>query len=478
MKKAASTLGILVFLFLSGCAVGPDFKPPVVETPKNYRFEKVPVETMINLKWWELFNDPVLYTLVSQALENNKDLKIAASRMEQARAALGFTEADQYPSINIEAGAGTGNFAGGTRSDTRNTNYYVAPALSWEIDFWGKFRRATESARAELMASEYALRTVQIGLISEVVGAYYLLLDYHQRVKISKDTLESRQESLDIIQKRFNRGIVSELDVNQARIQKEIAAAAIPQYERSVAKTENVLSILLGRLPEAIRTGEGLNLEIAPPEIPVDLPSNILERRPDIVEAMYLLEAQTADIGVAEAMRLPAISLSGLLGLASSELSAITSGGGVWSVQGGLFGPIFEFYKNIRRVEIEEAKTKEVLYFYENTVLTAFREVEDSLIEIDTYKKQMAAVEKKEKAAKNAYRLAKLRYDKGVSSYLEVLETERALFSAELELSKLKQQYLNGYVKLYKALGGGWITKEEMKKGIVKPKGRGTSVNK
>jgi len=463
-----SGLGILVFLFLSGCAVGPDFKSPVVETPKNYRFEKVPVETMINLKWWELFNDPVLYTLVSQALENNKNLRIAASRVEQARAGLGYTQADQYPSINIQGGAGTGNFAGGSRSDTRNHNYYVTPALSWEIDFWGKFRRATESARAKLMASEYALRTVQIGLISEVVGAYYLLLDYHQRVKISKDTLESRQKSLDIIQKRFNRGIIPELDVNQAQIQKQIAAAAIPQYERSVAMTENVLSILLGKLPGAIRTGKGLNLETAPPEIPAGLPSNILERRPDIVQAMYLLEAQTANIGVAEAMRFPAISLTGLLGLATSQLGGITSQGGAWSVNGGLFGPIFEFYKNVRRVEIEEAKTKEVLYFYENTVLTAFREVEDALIEIDTYKKQMAAVGKKEKAAKNANRLAKLRYDKGVSSYLEVLETERALFSAELELSELKQQYLNGYVKLYKALGGGWITEKDMNKGIVK----------
>ena len=469
MKKTASILGVLVFLLLSGCAVGPDFKPPVVKTPKNYRFEKVPVETMINLKWWELFNDPVLYTLVSQALENNKNLKIAASRMEQARAGLGYTQADQYPSINIQGGAGTGNFAGGARSDTRNHNYYVAPALSWEIDFWGKFRRATEAARAELMASEYAHRTVQIGLISEVVGAYYLLLDYHQRVKISKDTLKSRQESLDIIQKRFNRGIIQELDVNQAQIQKEIAAAAIPQYERSVAMTENALSILLGKLPGAIKTGKGLNLETAPPEIPAGLPSNILERRPDIVQAMYLLEAQTANIGVAEAMRFPAISLTGLLGLATSQLGGITSQGGAWSVSGGLFGPIFEFYKNIRRVEIEEAKTKEVLHFYENTVLTAFREVEDALIEIDTYKKQMAAVEKKEKAAKNAYRLAKLRYDKGVSSYLEVLETERALFSAELELSELKQQYLNGYVKLYKALGGGWITKKDLNKGMVKP---------
>jgi multidrug efflux system outer membrane protein len=312
------------------------------------------------------------------------------------------------------------------------------------------------------MASEYGLRTIQIGLISGVVGSYYLLLDYHQRVKISKDTLESRMESLNIIQKRFDRGIIPELDVNQAQIQKEIAAAAIPQYERSVAQTEHAISILLGKLPEPIKTGKGLNLETAPPKVPMGLPSTLLERRPDIVQALYLLESQTANIGVAEAMRFPAISLTGMLGVASSELSGIVSQGGAWAVNGGLFGPIFEFYKNVRRVEIEESKTKEALYSYENTVLTAFKEVEDSLVEIDTFKEQMAAVKRKEKAAKNAYRLAKLRYDKGVSTYLEVLETERSLFSAQLELSQLKQQYLNGYVKLYKSLGGGWTSKDEM----------------
>jgi len=454
--------GFLAMLLLTSCAVGPDFKKPVVETPENYRFEKVSAETMINLKWWELFSDPTIHTLVSQALKYNRDLQIAADRVEQARATLGFTKADEYPGFYIDAGAGTGNFFGSTRSDTRNSYAYAAPALNWEIDFWGKFRRATESARADLMASEYALRTVQIGLISEVVGAYYLLLDYRERVKISEDTLASRKESLNIIRKRFQRGIIPELDVNQAEIQLEIAASAIPQYERLAAKTENALSILLGKLPESIRTDKDLSQEMAPPRIPVGLPARLLERRPDVILAMYQLEAQTAKIGVAEAMRLPAISLTGFLGLASNELSNITSQGGAWSVSGGVFGPIFEFYKNVRRVEIEEAKTKEALHFYENTVLTAFQEVEDALVEIDTYKREMASVQRKKDAAKNAYRLATLRYDKGVSSYLEVLETQRSLFSAELEFSQLKQQYLNGYVTLYKALGGGWITKDEM----------------
>ena len=463
-KKVVKILAASVSIFLSGCTVGPDFKQPVVETLENYRFETKAVETMVNLKWWELFDDPVLYTIVSMALENNRDLKISVSRIEQARATLGFTKADQYPKLDIEAGASKGNFTGGTRSSSTNSTYFIAAPLSWEIDFWGKFHRATEAARAELMASEYALRTVQISLISEVVSTYYLLLDFHQRLAISKYTLDSRVKSLDIIQQRFDSGIISELDVNQAQIQKEIAASAIPQFERSIAKTENALGILLGKLPGAIKTADDLNSQTIPPDIPTGLPSNILERRPDIIEVKYLLEAQTANIGVAEALRFPAITLTGVLGVASTELSSITTEGGAWSIGGSLLGPIFEFNKNIRRVEIEEAKTQQALYRYENTVLTAFREVEDALVEVETFKKQIFAVGNQRKAAKNANELSKERYDKGVSSYLEVLDTERSLFNAELNLSELRQQYLNAYVKLYKALGGGWVTKEEMEK--------------
>jgi multidrug efflux system outer membrane protein len=464
VKNILKAVAVLVFILVAGCTVGPDFKKPVVETPENYRSDNMPVEPEVNLEWWKLFNDPVLYAFVTMALENNRDLQLAAARVEEARASVGFTRADQFPHLNIQGGAGTGNFGGSSRSDERGTNYFISPMVNWEIDFWGKFSRATEAARAQFMASEYALRTVQISLISEVVGVYYLLLDYHQRLEISKSTLKSRKKSLDIIQKRFDRGIIPELDVNQAQIQKEIAASAIPLYERSAARTENAMSILLGKLPGSIKIGKGLTSQSVPPVIPVDLPSNLLERRPDVNQAMNILKAQTANIGVAEAYRLPSITLTGLFGLASTQLSSLTSSGGIWSVQGGLLGPIFEFYKNIRRVEIEEAKTKQALAFYENTALIAFREVEDALVDISTYKNQIAAVSNKVKAAKNANRLSKLRYDKGVSSYLEVLETERALFSAELELSELRQQYLNSYVGLYKALGGGWITKEEKEK--------------
>jgi outer membrane protein, multidrug efflux system len=452
-------LGTAVLLLLfSGCTSGPDFVPPKVETPTEYRFDADQAAVDVNLKWWELFNDPVLYNLVVTALENNRDVKIAVSRIEEARAALGFTRADQYPMINIEGGAGVGTFLGPVRSDSTDKTAFIAPTLSWEIDFWGKFRRATESAQAQLLASEYSLRTIQLSLISEVASTYYLLLDYHQRLEISKKTLVSRLKSLDIIQQRFIEGIIPELDLNQAEVQKEIAASSIPLFERLIAETENALRILLGKLPGGIKQGESLNKQVVPPKIPTGVPASLLERRPDVAAAQYLLQAQTAQIGVAEALRLPAISLTGLLGVASSELSNQTNEGVVWNAGASLFGPLFNFGKNKRLIEIEEARTQQALYFYENTVLTAFREVEDALVEVETYNRQVGIVTRQVRSARNANGLSKDRYQEGVTSYLEVLETERQQFSAELDLSELQQQRLNAYVRLYKALGGGWET--------------------
>jgi multidrug efflux system outer membrane protein len=462
MKKLARIVTLMMIVSFTGCAMGPDFKEPVVETPNNFRFSDAESKEVVNLKWWELFDDPVLHSLVVTALNDNKDAMIAASRIEEARAALGFTKADQYPRLDIQAGAKAGTFFGISRSSTTDKSAFIAPVLSWEIDFWGKYRRSTEAAISELMASEYSLRTVQISLISEVVSTYFLLLDYYQRLEISEQTLASRLHGLDIIQKRFDKGIIPEIDLNQAQIQKEIAAGAIPLFKRLIANTENALSILMGKFPGEIKTGNGLNQQVVPPDIPSGLPSDILERRPDIAEAMYLLQAQTARIGVAEALRFPSITLTGLFGVASSELTSISYDGGIWSVGGSLLGPLFDFKKSLSRVEIEKERTKQALYRYENRVLFAFREVSDALNEIQTYKIQISAVERKLKAAENAAALSKMRYDKGVTSYLEVLEMERTLFDVGLELSELKQQFYNAYVRLYKALGGGWLTKAEM----------------
>ncbi|MFH1985104.1 MAG: efflux transporter outer membrane subunit [Pseudomonadota bacterium] len=455
-------LPLLLILLLPACAaMGPNFAPPEVDAPEQYRREISP-EAHANRNWWDLFNDPALAALVTQALENNRDVKVAVARLEEARAYLGTTRADQYPLINIEAGASSGTFSGRSRSLETTSNVYLAPALSWEIDFWGRYRRSTESAQAALVSSQFGVRTVQLGLIADVVGTYYQLLDYYQRLEISQRTLTSRQGSLDIIQQRFDKGIIPEIDLNQAQIQLEIAAAAIPLYDRQIAITENALSILVGRLPYSVETGAPLRLQQFPPGIPLGIPADILTRRPDIAAAMADLHAQTAKIGVAVALRLPAVSLTGLLGVASTDLGSVTSSGGAWYVGGTLLGPIVDFGKGKQQVVIEEAKTRQSLFTYEQTVLNAFREVEDALVEVQTLRVQIAAVERKLAAAKNAGTLSAERYDKGVTSYLEVQDADRTLFSVELELSELRQQYFTGYVKLYKALGGGWLTRQEM----------------
>ena len=454
---------VFVLALFMGCAIGPDFKKPQMQVPEKYRAapDSLIADTLVNLNWWQLFADPQLDTLVVTALRYNKNVRIALARIDEAAALYGFTKADILPQINVTGGASRGNFATGVKMQDINNNFYAMPALSWEIDFWGKLRRANEAAFAEITASEYGLRAAQIGLIAQVVSNYFILLDYKQRLRVSKYTLLSRQKALEIMNKRFKYGTIPEIDVNQAQIQMEIAAAAIPEYERNIRKIENTINILLGRAPMDIKTNDNLWLKEAPPEIPAGLPAQLLRRRPDILQAEYTLKAQNARIGVAKGNMLPSISLTGALGISSNDLKTITSGGAAWSIGGALLGPLFNFGKYRSAVKVEEARTKQALYSYEYTVLVALREVEDALIEIDTYKKELKALNNRYLAAKNAATLSSERYNKGVTSYLEVLENERSLYSVELELSRIKQEYLNSYVRLYKALGGGWLSGNE-----------------
>jgi multidrug efflux system outer membrane protein len=450
---------LLIFPLVAACAIGPDFEEPVMETPESFAndsFDSLEIDPRIEIAWWELFEDPVLGALIDSALTANRSVLVAASRIEEARAALGFTKADLYPSITLQGSASRGNLAGTSKMEEVYENYFLAPVLSWEIDFWGKYRRAGEAAAAELMASEYSLRSVQISIVAEVARTYFLLLDYMNRLEISKRTLESRKYSLNIIEQRFEKGIIPELNVNQAQIQLEIAAGAIPIHERLVIETKNALSLLLGRPPMDVLSAGDISESTFPPDIPPGLPSGLLERRPDIMQARYAAQAQNARIGVAQAMRLPAISLTGLFGWASDDLATFTTGENAWSVSGGLLGPVFEFGKNSRRVDVERERALQAVLRYEETVLQAFREVEDALVGVSTYREQLGAVRRKLDAARNAARLSAERYDKGFTSYLEVLETERTLFSVELEMSELMQTYLNSYVRLYKSLGGGW----------------------
>ncbi len=465
MNRLSSIRALFVLLVLlsgfglSGClTLGPDFEAPVVDVPAAYRFAPDDAGQDQDLKWWELFKDPVLYELVTTALENNQDLKTALSRIEEARFSFGMTRADRFPALNLGGGGFVGNYSG-TRSTFTNKNLYISPTLSWELDFWGKFKRATTAAYAQILASAYGAWAVRTSLIADVVSAYYQLLDYRQRLEMSKETLTSRQDGLDIITKRFDKGIIPKIDVNQAQIQLEVAAGAIPSYERLIAKTEHRLKLLMGSLPGAVRTVVALDKEPLPPMIPVGMPASLLARRPEIKSALALVHAANEKIGVAVAQRFPAISLTGVLGLASSEVSDITNHGGIWNLSGSLLGPLFDFNKSKFRVEVAKEQTRQALFNYQEVVLTAFKEVEDALVEVDTYRRESDASQRKVAAAENAYKLSFERYDKGVSSYLEVLDSQRTLFSAQLEYSQNRQLYFNAYVNLYKALGGGWLSK-------------------
>jgi len=460
MNKRALLAAVVMLgtLFIAGCAMGPDYERPETTMPEAFEQVTDGGPSIANLNWWELFGDEQLNALVRIALEQNRDMAIAVSRIEEARAALGFVRSDQYPQFEVSAGANRGNAIPGTSVITPiSNNFVLAGNLSFELDLWGKLRRSTEAAQAELLATVDAGNSVLITLISDVASAYLLLLDLDTRVAIAERTLDTRIESLGIIQARFDRGTVALIDVNQAQIEKYDAEAQLASLQREDVQVENLLNVLLGQHPGAIEREQRDIYSLEPLKVPAGLPSELLERRPDIRVAEQTLAAQTARIGVAEAIRFPSLSLTGSLGLASDELSGFfSSDNETWGLSAGLIAPVFNAGRNKRRVEVEVARTEQALLNYEQTVLQAMREVEDSLVGVHTYKREVHARENQQKAAASGAMLSRARYNGGVTSYLEVLESERSLFRAELLASSTRREQLVSYVTLYKALGGGW----------------------
>lgn len=442
----------------AGCALGPDFSRPEVAQPEAFR--RAPAgESIANLPWWDVFGDPVLQELVRSALQENQDVRIAAYRVEEAAAALGFTRAEQFPAFGLGAGASrreTSEQVAGIPGVIAN-DFSVYANVSWEVDLWGRLRRSTESARAELLATEAAREGVTISVVAAVADLYFQLRDLDSRLEISERTLASRRDSLELIRTRFRGGIVSELDVRQAEIEEATAAAAVPVFERSIVAVENALSVLLGRPPGPIARGEPLDGDRVLATAPAGLPSELLNRRPDIREAEARAHAQMARVGIAEALRLPTLTLTGAAGLQSSDLDDLgESGANFWSIGGNLLGPLFEFGRNVRRVEVEKARTEQAILGYERTVLGAYRDVDDALAALQTGAVEYDARRRQVESARAAARLSRARYEGGVTSYLEVLDSERSLFSSELQASSTLQQRYAALVQLYKALGGGW----------------------
>jgi multidrug efflux system outer membrane protein len=456
--------GPVLVLALGGCAAGPDYERPELDVPQSYIQPVEQGESFANTPWWELFADEQLQELIRVALEENQDLGIAAARVEEFRAVLGVTRADQFPTVDITASGaqaeGSENVFPGNIPGVPNDkveNYRLSADVFFELDLFGRLRRSTEAARAQLLATEEAQRSITISLVASVASTYMLLRDLDAQIGIARRTERTRADSLGIIQARFDKGTVPKLDVNQAEIELAVAQAAVAVAERAVTQTENALAILLGRNPGAIPRGQTLEQQALPPAIPSGLPSELLQRRPDVLASEAQLAAQTARIGVAQAARWPSLSLTGALGFESDDLSTLTdSGSDFWSGGVGILAPVFNAGRNRSRVEIEKARTEQALLAYEQTVQRAFREVEDALVAVRTYRAEHEARRRQVAAARSAATLSRARYDGGVTSYLEVLDTERSLFSAELTESQTLRFYINAIIELYKALGGGW----------------------
>ena len=452
-------------VLLGGCTLGPDYERPELDTPASYIQPIEEGASFANTPWWELFGDPQLKALVETALAENQDLGIAVARIEEFRALLGITRSNQFPTVDIAASGGrtnpSQNSFPGNVTDEPIDNYRLSGEVFFELDLFGRLRRSSEAARAELLAAEENRRNVTISLVANVATAYMLLRDLDAQLEIARRTEKTRADALDIITARFDKGTVPRLDVDQAEIELAVAIAAVATAERAVAQTEHSLSVLLGRNPGPVARGLELQQQTVPPDIPAGLPSELLQRRPDVLAAEASLAAQTARIGVAEALRWPSISLTGSLGFESDDLSTLTdSGSDFWSFGGGILQPLFNSGRNRDRVAAEVARTEQALLNYEQTVLRAFAEVEDALVAVRTYRREHEARVRQVVAARNAARLSRARYDGGVTSYLEVLDIERSLFNAELSESQTLRLYINSVIELYKALGGGWTPDE------------------
>jgi multidrug efflux system outer membrane protein len=454
-------------LCLGGCMVGPDYVRPTIESPQNWRIEEKEARDLANTNWWEQLNDPVLNDLVATALKDNKDLLIAAARIEEFAGRYGFTRADLFPQI----GAGAGYSRQGDSKNVENApasgynyNYDMFQTTlnaSWELDLWGRVRRSTEAARAELVASEEGRRAVILSLVSSVAAAYVNLRDLDRQLEIARSTVKTREDGYSIFKDRFEGGIISEMELSQVKSQYEEALTTIPQIEKAITQQENGLCLLLGRNPGPIARGKTID-QLTLPTVPAGLPSDLLTRRPDIRQAEQNLIAANAVIGVAKAAYYPSISLTGFFGFASSDLSDLFKGSSqVWQYSVPVNVPIFTAGKIAGQVKAAEAIQQQALLSYQKVIQTAFREVNDSLVDQVKTREQLTAQASQLDSLKKYYELATLRYNEGYTSYIEVLDAERSLFNVQLSYTQNQGGLFFSLINLYKAMGGGWVTEAE-----------------
>ncbi|MGA9911136.1 MAG: efflux transporter outer membrane subunit [Paraburkholderia sp.] len=464
---------LLLALGLGGCLLGPDYVRPNVPTPANFRFAASEAADTANTAWWEQFQDPVLNDLILAALAGNKDVRIAAARVDQFLGQFVTTRSALFPQINagFDASRQRASQLGPTPIPAGVSpifNEFDAPlAVSWELDFFGRVRRETESARASLLASEEGRRATILSLVASVATAYINLRDLDQQLAIARTTTDSRAGSVRIFQARFAGGDVSQMELAQSQSEYEASLATIPQLEIQIAQQEDALSVLLGRNPGPILRGRELT-ELVLPAVPAGLPSDLIERRPDLLQAEQNLVAANALIGAARALYFPQISLTGLFGSTSIEFSKLFTGPArVWSYAGSLTVPIFTAGSISGQVSQAEAQQQQALLQYEESIQTAFQEVDDALIALQKSREQLVVQGRQVEALGTYARLARLRFEGGYTSYIEVLDAERSLFNAQLSYTQTNGLVFSSLIALYKAMGGGWVVQAEAMTGRV-----------
>jgi multidrug efflux system outer membrane protein len=442
--------------------VGPDYVRPPVDAPAAWRLTEPEAKYLANTAWWEQFGDPVLNDLVNTALRENKDLMIATARIDEFAGRYGFVRSGLFPQVGAgyEVSRQRNVPSGATQPSTYNS-YSAVLNAGWEIDIWGRIRRQTEAANAQLLASEEGRNGVVLSLIGSVAGAYINLRNLDRQLEIAKATAKSRGESYELFKLRFEGGVISLLELSQNKSQYEEALASIPPLEKAIAQQENGLRVLLGRNPGPIVRGKDID-QLLLPAIPAGLPSDLLERRPDIRRSEQDLIAANALIGAARAAYFPTISLTGLFGYASPSLSSLFEGPSkVWQYAAPITMPIFTAGAIAGQVQAAEAVQQQALFGYQKTIQEAFREVDDSLVSQDRTREQLLAQRRQVEALQQYASTARLRYDNGYTSFIEVLDAERSLFNVQLQYTQTHQVQLQAMVNLYLAMGGGWVVDAE-----------------
>jgi multidrug efflux system outer membrane protein len=466
MTRQSILLLLTLGLIAAGCTVGPDYKRPDVQFPASYRGAEprssasTPAGTFADVAWWQLFGDPDLQELIRTALAANYDLRVAVTRILQAQAQYTQTRSQQFPTVNAQADALYTGYLGNSRPETIPAQTFTPEGgftLGWELDLWGKFRRATEGARAQLLASEEVRAGVVISLIAQVAQAYFDLRALDLDLEISNRTVGSRQQSVELVKARLEGGVAGILDLQQAETLLYTATKSIPDLERQIEQTENFINILLGKDPSPVPRGRTLGQQFAAPVLPPGLPAELLNRRPDIRQAEQQLVAANAQIGVAKAKLFPQVTVSGFIGGGGILINGQTFGPlGILSALPVISFPLFNAGALEAGVDLADAQTQEALLRYQQTILQALREVSDGLVEVRKRQEFRVQQELLTKTLAEASQVSQMRYEGGVSSYLEVLDTERQYFQAELDLTTAQRDELAGIVQLYKALGGGW----------------------